>query len=81
MVSPRGYIFIGLNAVRILSIITLLLVFASSIATLVHDVEAVNKFTEVKQSGNPTDSVLVCDYIEGSTVPNQPAGVFLGGSQ
>jgi len=76
MVSPRGYIFIGLNAVRILSIITLLLVFASSIATLVHDVEAVNKFTEVKQSGNPTGSVLVCDYIEGSTVPNQPAGVF-----
>jgi len=76
MFSPRGYIFIGLNAARVLSIITLLLVFSSSIVTLVHDIEAVNKFTEVKQSGNSTESVLACDYIEGSTVPNQPAGVF-----
>jgi len=76
MVSPRGYIFIGLNAVRILSIVGLLLVFAGGIITLVHDVQAVNKFEAAKQSGNSTDAVLICDYIEGSTVPNQAAGIF-----
>lgn len=36
--------FLGLNAVRTLSIIALLLVFASNIVTLVHDVQAVNRF-------------------------------------
>jgi len=75
---PRGYIFIGLNAVRALSIIGLILVFASSIFVMVTDVEAVNDFQAAKQAGNATTSDLLvnCDYIEGSTVPNQAAGVF-----
>ncbi|KAI0070957.1 hypothetical protein K474DRAFT_1776490 [Panus rudis PR-1116 ss-1] len=69
---PRAYIFIGLNGVRILSIISMLLVFASSIFVLVMDIEAVNHFMK-----NSTDEDLLnCDYIENSTVPNQPAGVF-----
>ncbi|KAL5498438.1 hypothetical protein ACEPAH_2580 [Sanghuangporus vaninii] len=77
---PRAYIFIGLNAIRVLSIIALILAFASNILTMVEDVKAVNKFQSAVQT-NGTDSsvaddMLDCDYIEGSTVPNQPAGVF-----
>ncbi|RPD56341.1 hypothetical protein L226DRAFT_538090 [Lentinus tigrinus ALCF2SS1-7] len=70
MLPPRAYIFLGLNAVRALSIISMLLVFASSIFVLVNDVEAVNR--AAASSVDMTD----CDYIDGSTVPNQPAGVF-----
>jgi len=78
MVSPRGYLFISLNVVRALSIVGLLLVFSSSIFVMVMDVRAVNQFMAAKQSGNGTDTsaMLNYDYIEGSTVPNQPAGVF-----
>ena len=51
----------GLNAVRALSIITLLLVFSSQIVVVVKNVKAVNAF--VKNSGNASD-YLNCDYIE-----------------
>jgi hypothetical protein len=57
-------VFIGLNVVRALSIIALLLVFSSSIFVMVMDVRAVNEFVATKQSGNSTDSMLECDYIE-----------------
>jgi hypothetical protein len=58
-------IFIGLNAVRVLSIIGLILVFASSIFVMVTDVEAVNDFQAAKQAGNATDLFVNCDdYIE-----------------
>jgi len=78
MLPPRAYTFIGLNIVRALSIIALLLVFSSSIVTMVHDIEAVNKFVTAGKSDNSTLTVdmVNCDYIEGSTVPNQPAGAF-----
>jgi len=85
MLPPRAYTFIGLNIIRVLSIIALLLVFASNIVTLVSDIKAVNYFTEVGKhsskisSGvNSTMEVLMldADYILGSTVPNQPAGAF-----
>jgi len=79
MVSPRGYVFIGLNIVRALSIIALLLVFSSSIFVMVMDVRAVNQFMAAgNHLGNGTDtgSNFNYDYIEGSTVPNQPAGAF-----
>ncbi|KAF7977895.1 hypothetical protein HWV62_2448 [Athelia sp. TMB] len=70
--------FFGLNAVRVLSIISLLLVFASSIVTLVHDVEGVNRFMVAQRSdsSNSASDALDCDYIDATTVPNQPAGVF-----
>ncbi|KAF9246237.1 hypothetical protein BU15DRAFT_85019 [Melanogaster broomeanus] len=69
MPSVRTYIFYSLNAIRVLSIISLLLVFASSILVMVNDIEA--------QTGNTTNVDLVnCDYIENSTVPNQIGGVF-----
>ncbi|KAJ7175824.1 hypothetical protein C8R46DRAFT_1079642 [Mycena filopes] len=79
-IPPRAYTFIGLNALRILSIIGLLLVFSSNIATLVHDVQAVNSFQAGKAAATSTNTtsedILNSDYIIGSTVPNQPAGVF-----
>jgi hypothetical protein len=58
-------VFLGLNAVRILSIISLILVFASSIFVMVTDVEAVNDFQAAKQAGNVTSEMFInCDYIE-----------------
>ena len=51
-------IFIGLNAIRAFSIISLLLVFASSIFVLVNDIQAVNR--AAASSTDMTD----CDYIE-----------------
>ncbi|PFH51708.1 hypothetical protein AMATHDRAFT_58508 [Amanita thiersii Skay4041] len=69
----RAVIFMGLNGIRILSIVSLLLVIASNILVMVTNIKAVNHFEANK--GNMTD-LLDCEYIEGSTVPNQPAGVF-----
>jgi hypothetical protein len=77
MPSIRTYIFFGLNAVRVLSIVSLLLVFASSILVIVTDIEAVNAYDAVKQSNNTTSEAVVdCEYILDSTVPNQIGGVF-----
>jgi len=83
MLPPRAYTFIGLNGLRILSIIGLLLVFASNIVTLVHDIQAVNNFQAGKAAAasdsatkTTAQDILSNDYIIGSTVPNQPAGVF-----
>jgi hypothetical protein len=57
--------FIGLNTVRALSIISLLLVFSSSIFVMVTDIRAVNHFQLAEQSGNSTASnaLVACDYI------------------
>lgn len=64
-------VFIGLNGVRILSVIALLLVFASNIVTLVDDVRAVNRFMAqgkiVANDSDATNSTLTdpqnLDYI------------------
>ena len=60
-------IFFGLNAVRVLSIIAMILVFASSIFVLVNDVQAVNR------SIASHDDMPNCDYIEyvSLTSPNE----------
>ncbi|KAL0570144.1 hypothetical protein V5O48_011822 [Marasmius crinis-equi] len=78
MAPPRTYFFFGLNAVRCLSIISLLLVFASGIFVMVTNIKAVNAFQANLQNSNGTTQaeLMDCDYIEGSTVPHQPAGVF-----
>lgn len=68
---PSPYVFYGLSAVRVLSIIALLLAFASSIVVLVSDVRAVNRSQHDAHSSDGA-----CGYIGGSTVPNQPAGAF-----
>ncbi|KAI5119560.1 hypothetical protein M0805_005624 [Coniferiporia weirii] len=81
MLPPRAYVFIGLNVIRALSIIALLLVFSSSILVMVDDIKAYNEFisgsdgTDGSNSTSTAD-LVDCDYIEGSTVPNQPGGVF-----
>lgn len=78
MMNTRSITFIGLNIVRALSIVSLILVFASSILVLVNDVEAFNEFQHAMQT-NPNataEALRDCDYIEGSTVPNQAAGIF-----
>lgn len=74
MISNRAFQFIGLSAVRVLSIVSLILVFASTILVTVTNIKAVNAFEANK--GSVDLSTENCDYIEGSTVPNQPAGVF-----
>jgi hypothetical protein len=66
-------VFYGLNVVRLLSIIALLLVFSSSILVMVTNIKAVNAFQNAKihgtsASGNDTDAnidelMLDCDYI------------------
>ncbi|KAF8802296.1 hypothetical protein BYT27DRAFT_7173515 [Phlegmacium glaucopus] len=86
MLPPRAYTFITLNAIRILGIIALLLVFTSNIVTLANDIKAVNRFTAAGRAASSTDStggtanattqIFDDDYISGSTVPNQPAGAF-----
>ncbi|PCH37677.1 hypothetical protein WOLCODRAFT_160952 [Wolfiporia cocos MD-104 SS10] len=72
MLPPRSYVFIGLNVVRALSILSLVLVFASSIFVMVRDIEAFNDF----QAQANSTSYENCDYIPNSDVPNQPAGIF-----
>ncbi|KAI0295445.1 hypothetical protein BC826DRAFT_275590 [Russula brevipes] len=67
----RSHVFYGLNAARALSVVGLLLAFASSIVVIVADVRAVNK-----SQLEPDSSDGTCGYIGHSTVPNQPAGVF-----
>ncbi|KAF9478476.1 hypothetical protein BDN70DRAFT_879911 [Pholiota conissans] len=75
MLPPRAIQFMGLNAVRALSLISLILVFSSTILVMVTNIKAVNAFEANKTSAD-NDTMTDCDYIMGSTVPNQPAGVF-----
>lgn len=80
MLPLRAYTFIGLNVVRALSIVALILVFSSNIVVLVNDVRAVNRFIEEGKMANHTGSsnstMQNMYYIAGSTVPNQQAGAF-----
>ncbi|KAJ3785751.1 hypothetical protein GGU10DRAFT_353999 [Lentinula aff. detonsa] len=76
MLPPRAYIFIGLNVTRALSVIAMLLVFSSSIEVMVTNIKAVNYYEAHKGDNNATMSAMNMDYIAGSTVPNQPAGIF-----
>jgi len=77
----RAYVFIVLNVIRTISILALLLVFASSIFALVQDVSAWNRFMDagyrnIVSEGNNTGIDIGNDYALGSTVPNQPGGPF-----
>jgi len=77
MAPPRAYAFIGLNVLRALSLLSLVLLFCSSIVVLARDVNAVNHWiAQGKNNTTATNDMVDCDYIEGSTVPNQPAGAF-----
>lgn len=78
MLPPRAYVFFTLNAIRALSLIALLLVFSSSIVQMVNDIHAIHRSNNPTDLGSPDNSTILieCDYIEGSTVPDQPAGPF-----
>jgi len=76
MLPPKAYRFLFLNAVRALSLIFLILVFASNIVTMVSDVNAVKAAGSFVATNSTLHDMEDCDYIDGSTVPNQPAGVF-----
>ena len=44
---------------------------------MVNDIKAVNRFMHASSTNSTdADDMLDCDYIEDSTVPNQPAGAF-----
>ncbi|THH30450.1 hypothetical protein EUX98_g3734 [Antrodiella citrinella] len=68
--KPAPWQFIFLNVVRGLSIMGLFLLFTSSIVTMANDINAVNHFNKASCPRND------CDYVTGSTVPNQAAGAF-----
>jgi hypothetical protein len=62
--------FIGLNVVRFLSVVALLLVFASNLVGMVHDIQAVNRFVTDRSSNASPDgfnatiaSTMDQDYI------------------
>lgn len=81
LLPPRAYVFIGLNIVRTLSIIALILVFASNTVTLSKDIKAFNHYMSTRNddtasSSSNSTSGADTDYINGSTVPNQVAGIF-----
>jgi hypothetical protein len=62
-------IFIGLNIVRIVSLVALFLVVASNIIVLVNDVKAVNRFEAEggEVSGSNSNSTMTDDYIRYMT--------------
>jgi hypothetical protein len=61
--------FFLLNALRFFSMLSLLFVFIANIIILAQDVEAIREARHDKEHED-------CEYIEGSSVPNQPAGNF-----
>lgn len=64
--GPKFFI---LNALRGLSMISLLFVFIANIVIMAQDIQAI-------QHGVTDKDHEDCDYIENSGVPNQPAGAF-----
>lgn len=62
--TQRGIIFIALNAIRVLSLIALILVFASNIEVIVQDIQGVNRFMTAQSAGSLDDDMIDCDYIE-----------------
>ncbi|WRT64073.1 uncharacterized protein IL334_001001 [Kwoniella shivajii] len=68
---PSGPVFLGLNALRVLSIISLLLVMAANIVTMANDIKAIKS-----SSAASTEQEEECDYYEYSSVPDQTGGPF-----
>ena len=51
----------GLNAIRVLSLISLILVFSSTILVMVTNIKAVNAFEANR--GAESTTIVDCDYI------------------
>lgn len=78
MTKPNIYLFITLNAVRLLSIASILLATSASIFILVTDFTAYKLFWDAatRPDFELPDATIEMPYIPNSTVPNQPGGVF-----
>ncbi|KAK4686137.1 hypothetical protein P7C73_g3994, partial [Tremellales sp. Uapishka_1] len=76
--KPSGPIFIGLNILRLLSIVSLLLVFAANVVTMADDIKAIKASSASGASSSALNSTADwdCDYVEYSTVPDQTGGSF-----
>ncbi|WWC58546.1 uncharacterized protein I303_101089 [Kwoniella dejecticola CBS 10117] len=68
---PSGPVFIGLNVLRALSIIALLLVMSANIVTMADDIKAIKASNA--STKEPDED---CDYYEYSPVPDQTGGPF-----
>ncbi|EJU00295.1 hypothetical protein DACRYDRAFT_23234 [Dacryopinax primogenitus] len=91
-VKETAWKYLLFNGARFFSILTLLLVFSSNILVMYQDIQAIRDansgaVTSGIASSNSTlfsnttmsmatDEFVECDYLEYSTVPNQPAGAF-----
>ncbi|WVR05821.1 hypothetical protein IAU60_002846 [Kwoniella sp. DSM 27419] len=69
---PSGPVFLGLNALRALSIVTMLLVLAANMVTMANDIKAIKAPVPANHDHDEVD----CDYIEFSSVPDQTGGPF-----
>ena len=61
----NAVLFLGLNFVRFISVVSFILVFAGSLYVMVMDIISVNKFhKELRESGESTEEILGgCNYI------------------
>lgn len=73
MIPIKGFVFIGLNLLRLLSLLALVFVFASTIMLMVRDTKA---YGTLRQQGSLSESIDSCDYFPESDVPTTTWGVF-----
>ncbi|PWN44079.1 hypothetical protein IE81DRAFT_282521, partial [Ceraceosorus guamensis] len=72
MVAPSALKFIGLNALRLLSVCILLLTVAALIDLMVIDAKAINELSAEEKSDVEED----CSYFAGTSVPTHVWGLF-----
>jgi hypothetical protein len=61
-------VFIGLNVVRFLSVLSLILVFSSNIVTLANDIKAVNAFVSGHSTDDQSRDLQYIPYITSSVI-------------
>lgn len=73
MLPVKGMIFIGLNVLRLISMISLLLVFSSTILLMVNDS---NAYYRLRREDLLQSTGVECDYYPESDVPTTTWGIF-----
>ncbi|MCO5585020.1 hypothetical protein L7F22_038952 [Adiantum nelumboides] len=73
MLPVKGIIFIGLNALRLISMIALILVFCSTISLMANDSRTYNRLRREDLLQSTGDE---CDYYPESDVPTTTWGIF-----
>lgn len=68
LLTPTAIAFVGFNALRLLSVVSLLLVFAATIQSMVLD----GREVAMAQPGDYED----CDYLPGTDIPTHVWGLF-----